>query len=29
MARVLGIDTLFVGGDSTYTGGWEQLRLYG
>jgi monoamine oxidase len=29
MARDLHIDTQFVGGDSTYTGGWPPLVLYG
>ena len=27
LARQLGVPTLFVGGDSSYTGGWEQLQL--
>ena len=27
LARELGVPTLFVGGDSSYTGGWEQLQL--
>ncbi len=26
-ARQMGLPTLFVGGDSSYTGGWEQLQL--
>lgn len=26
-ARQLGIPTIFVGGDSSYTGGWDQLQL--
>ena len=29
LARQYAVDTLFVGGDSTYTGGWEHLALYG
>ena len=29
LARLHGLPTLFVGGDSTYTGGWEQLLIYG
>src|SRR5919199_580701 len=29
LARELSVDTLFVGGDSTYCGGWEALALYG
>jgi monoamine oxidase len=29
LARRLGVPTLFVGGDSTYSGGWEQLELRG
>lgn len=29
LARELGLATLFVGGDSTYVGGWEQLTLLG
>lgn len=29
LARQLGIPTLFVGGDSTYSGGWEHLAVYG
>jgi monoamine oxidase len=29
LARQLGLSTLFVGGDSTYTGGWEHLELHG
>src|SRR4029434_4980106 len=29
LARSLSVATLFVGGDSTYTGGWEPLGLYG
>jgi monoamine oxidase/CRP-like cAMP-binding protein len=28
LARLLGLPTLFVGGDSTYTGGWEHLALH-
>ena len=28
LARELGVPTLFVGGDSSYTGGWEQLQLW-
>ena len=28
LAHQLKVDTLFVGGDTTYTGGWEQLVLY-
>jgi monoamine oxidase len=28
LARQLGVNTLFVGGDSSYTGGWGQLALY-
>lgn len=27
LARELGVPTLFVGGDSSYTGGWEHLQL--
>ena len=27
LARELGVATLFVGGDSSYTGGWEELQL--
>lgn len=27
LAHELGVPTLFVGGDSSYTGGWEQLQL--
>src|SRR5580765_3165506 len=27
LARELGLPTLFVGGDSTYTGGWDALAL--
>lgn len=27
LARELGVPTLFVGGDSSYTGGWEALQL--
>lgn len=27
LARQLGVDTLFVGGDSSYTGGWGSLAL--
>jgi monoamine oxidase len=27
LARALRVDTLFIGGDTTYTGGWEQLVL--
>jgi monoamine oxidase len=27
LARELSVPTLFVGGDSSYTGGWEQLQL--
>jgi len=29
LARLQGLPTLFVGGDSTYTGGWEHLLIYG
>lgn len=29
LARELGINTLFVGGDSAYSGGWDHLVLYG
>ena len=29
LARELGIGTLFVGGDSAYSGGWDQLVLHG
>jgi monoamine oxidase len=29
LARELGLPTLFVGGDSTYTGGWETLLVHG
>jgi monoamine oxidase len=29
LARKLGLPTLFVGGDSSYTGGWEHLQLHG
>jgi monoamine oxidase/CRP-like cAMP-binding protein len=29
LARDLHVDTQFVGGDSTYTGGWVPLMLYG
>ncbi|MFL5581472.1 MAG: FAD-dependent oxidoreductase [Gemmatimonadaceae bacterium] len=29
LARELGLPTLFVGGDSSYSGGWEQLVLHG
>jgi monoamine oxidase len=29
LARELGLPTLFVGGDSTYTGGWEGLLVHG
>jgi len=29
LARELGVPTLFVGGDSAYSGGWDQLVLYG
>lgn len=28
LARQLSLNTLFVGGDSSYTGGWEHLVLY-
>jgi hypothetical protein len=28
-ARELGLTTLFVGGDSAYSGGWDHLVLYG
>jgi len=28
LARQLSVETLFVGGDSTYTGGWEDMALY-
>jgi monoamine oxidase len=27
LARELGLSTLFVGGDSTYLGGWDELKL--
>ena len=27
LTRELGLSTLFVGGDSTYVGGWDELRL--
>src|SRR5262249_50757101 len=27
LAHELGVSTLFVGGDSSYTGGWEELQL--
>src|SRR5688500_8349550 len=27
LARQLGLPTMFVGGDSSYTGGWEDLAL--
>src|SRR5689334_14767374 len=27
LARELGVPTVFVGGDSSYTGGWEHLDL--
>lgn len=29
LARQLSVNTLFVGGDSSYTGGWNQLALFG
>jgi monoamine oxidase len=29
LARQLGLSTLFVGGDSTYLGGWDELELVG
>ena len=29
LARELGLGTLFVGGDSTYSGGWDHLVLHG
>lgn len=29
LARRHAVSTLFVGGDSTYTGGWDHLALYG
>lgn len=29
LAHQLGLSTVFVGGDSSYSGGWEQLALYG
>jgi monoamine oxidase len=29
LARELGLSTLFVGGDSTYLGGWDELQLVG
>jgi monoamine oxidase len=29
LARELGLSTLFVGGDSSYSGGWDQLVLHG
>src|SRR6185503_21203366 len=29
LARELSINTLFVGGDSSYSGGWDHLALYG
>ncbi|MGO9601925.1 MAG: FAD-dependent oxidoreductase [Candidatus Binataceae bacterium] len=28
LARTLGVETLFVGGDSSYTGGWEHLAMH-
>jgi monoamine oxidase len=28
LARQLAVDTLFVGGDSSYTGGWESMALF-
>lgn len=28
LARRLAVETLFVGGDSTYSGGWDHLALY-
>src|SRR5262249_6534718 len=28
LAHELGVATLFVGGDSSYTGGWEKLQLF-
>lgn len=29
LARQLSVNTLFVGGDSTFTGGWTHLSIYG
>src|SRR3954467_10796055 len=29
LARELSINTLFVGGDSSYSGGWDHLLLHG
>jgi len=29
LARQLMVNTLFIGGDSSYTGGWNQLKLFG
>lgn len=29
LAREFGLGTMFVGGDSTYSGGWDHLALYG
>jgi monoamine oxidase/CRP-like cAMP-binding protein len=29
LARELGVPTLFVGGDSSYSGGWDHLALHG
>jgi monoamine oxidase len=29
LAREFGLGTMFVGGDSTYSGGWDHLVLYG
>src|SRR6185503_2572518 len=29
LAREFGLGTMFVGGDSTYSGGWDHLLLYG
>src|SRR4051812_50227316 len=29
LARELSINTLFVGGDSSYSGGWDHLALHG
>src|SRR5947207_11345883 len=29
LTRELGLSTLFVGGDSTYLGGWDELQLVG
>src|SRR3954471_3011384 len=29
LARQLGVPTLFVGGDSSYSGGWDHLTVHG